>query len=91
MIKAYGCPRCRNTTEKEGITLSFLEWRVIPVVGVHNDCVVMDYNENTGEEVQQRLICENVPSKYEDLEHYHCNACGHKWVDEKSQLDTSEV
>ena len=88
-MKDFTCPKCGNTTSQKGITLAYLEWRLIPVVGCTDEKILANYSMNEGESIgpNDKLTGENIPDKPAELEHYHCTACGWHWPDERGQDD----
>lgn len=90
-LNPLSCPRCGNTTEQEGITHCYLEWRIVPVCGVDksNDEIVLDYDANEGTDIDpnDHTTMTNVPNHAADLQHLFCNKCGWNWFDPRDDRD----
>lgn len=89
LLTPYICPSCGNTSQQEGITLCYLEWRIMPVEGQTEDYILCHYDQNEGADIsnKDKLTCTNVPDVAPDLEHFSCNKCQWNWVDVKPHND----
>lgn len=85
------CPRCGNTTEQEGITHCYLEWRISPVKGVCGDKVAVDFDSQEGADIDKgvKVTMTNTPNVTEDLDHLFCNRCEWNWYDGRETDDAA--
>jgi len=90
-LQPLACPKCGNTTEQQGITYCYLEWRIMPVAGVdEKDRVRINYDENEGADLDSKAQVENVPAVTNDCEHFFCNKCHWNWHDPREQEDAND-
>lgn len=83
-LDAVACPKCGNTTDQDGLTYCYLEWRVIPVQGTRDGKIHVAYEDGESAHVDDDcpvLAVANTPVVTPEADHFHCNRCDWNWHD----------
>ena len=93
-MNACVCPNCGNTSDTDhGITLAWLEWMTVPVVGHDHGKVICDYSMYESADIgkDDQASVKNVPNVEPDLTHCRCNKCGWNWFPHEGHDDVCTV